>query len=143
MSLMAGGPPPASTVRRYTQADTQTLEHLYVVLRNMAERLAALEPVSWTKATLQGSWTHKSVDYFEAAYRAPTAYEVLLRGAVTGGSGLIFSVPKTVAPSRACVFPVVTDTGLGSIQVGSDGGVTLLTGGTTTVHLDGIRFSRG
>lgn len=142
MSLMPGAPPPSGTVRRYTQADTATLEHLYTFLRNVVERLVALEPVPWVRGALKGAWTNKSADYFEAAYRV-TNYEVVLRGTVSGGSGLVFSLPKHLAPTRTLVFAATTDTGAGSVSVDKDGGVTLLTGGTSTVHLDGIRFARG
>lgn len=81
--------------------------------------------------------------YQLAAYRKNPLGRVELRGMVERASGAlttILTLPVGYRPAKSEVFTVYTNTGVGRIDLQSDGQVVLAGGGVGFVSLSGITF---
>ena len=117
---------------------------------NNAVQLSNLYRESTIAPTLATGWNNASpTNRTSAGYWKDAQGDVHLQGYVgysSGGSSLIFTLPAGYVPARAQILTVTTNTGVGSVLVnqlgsGSEGQITILTGGTGWVSFDGIYFS--
>lgn len=90
----------------------------------------------WVSLTLAGSWINAAA----AAYRRKDSDTVELRGRVTGGSGLITTLPAEARPPKIVRLVAHSFAGPVLIEVASDGTMTAL-GSPTEVTLDGCSFA--
>ncbi|MDQ1111147.1 hypothetical protein QE418_000595 [Microbacterium testaceum] len=101
--------------------------------------------VSVAAGDFQNSWSSVGEPYSPVAYRlSADGTEVLLVGALTGGTspGVAFTLPAGYRPAkgkRLSAYSVGNGGGRG-IEVGSDGTVRVLSGVTSPISLDGLRF---
>ena len=68
----------------------------------------------------------------------------ILRGnikRVTGTGTIMFSLPVEYRPLEKIRLPVLTNSGLGTIQIEVNGDVKYVAGGTSWIVLDGLMFS--
>jgi hypothetical protein len=94
---------------------------------------------TWINATLENSWVFNGT---LPGYKLDQNGFVHIRGAVQSGSSAtanIFTLPSALRPAGNKRFIVNSNGVAAPLQVGSDGTVKLLSGGSTTaIHLDGI-----
>lgn len=98
----------------------------------------------WTAATLSPGWTNLSVtnpEYAPAGYWRDAQRRVYVRGNVSGGSGIIFTLPVGFRPPFDYSQPV-RDGSLsgGIVTVTQSGNVTLNSGNNANIDLSSIRF---
>lgn len=103
----------------------------------------------WMDASLQNGWVHHTT-IFSSEESSPPSYtitqtgEVFLRGIIKSGtttSGtLLFTLPAGMRPDYTLAFPVMSGTGVGRIEILTNGQVLFMAGEATFVSLDGIRF---
>jgi len=102
----------------------------------------------WILARLQEgtNWS----DYFPSTYGEACYYKqplgcVMLRGLIKDGTGMVCDLPLTHHPiNRHWIFPVITETGIGRIDVMSDQvqlpRIQYVNGSTNWLSLSGIEF---
>lgn len=89
-----------------------------------------------------GSWANYESGWQVAAFwRDPLGF-VHLRGLIKSGTlaTAAFTLPPGYRPTVSEIFAVQTDTGVGRVDVSTDGTVTPQSGGTTYLSLSGIAF---
>ncbi len=88
------------------------------------------------------SWVNYGGGYETAGFYKESWLRVFLTGEVkSGGSGTtIFTLPAGYRPKNREQFAVVTDTGIGAVDVTGTGDVIHISGGTGSVNLSGISF---
>lgn len=98
---------------------------------------------SWSDLGYGTGWATYANGFYNPSYKLQGGI-VYLRGNAkrTSGTGTkIAGLPTGYRPSSKVRFPVITDTGLGTVQIETDGDIKLLSGGTGWVSLDGLNFS--
>ena len=91
----------------------------------------------WQDATLEGTWSTaggRTVQYYKDKFNI-----VHIRGACTGGTGDIFSLPEGYWPNQAGFFCCYQG-GAAEVSVKTDGDVVLTVAGTGGISLDPISF---
>lgn len=116
------------------------------IIREAAASLlfATIAPQPWQTPTFLGAWANEGAPWQVAQYRKEFPDIVRLRGVVQSGSGAIFNLPVGYRPPADIKFFVVgsTTTGASSVLVeASTGNVSLISGSSTQLQLDGICFS--
>lgn len=92
--------------------------------------------------TFAGTWVAYGAGYEDPGYyKDPFARVHLLGQAKSGTSGtVIFNLPSGYRPKARLIFIVITDTGIGRVDVLGTGDVQHVSGGTGFVPLNGISF---
>jgi hypothetical protein len=97
----------------------------------------------WKAITLAGAWTNELGPPFQQAeYKVAPDGEVFLRGEVSGGSGLIFTLPVEARPKARLRLRALNSAGTCLITIETTGTVTLTSGANTSLDLSTIRFTR-
>ena len=79
----------------------------------------------------ENSWVNYDITSYQAASFWKDRNMVHIAGLVKSGSSFtVFTLPSGYRPPFAEFFPAATDTGYGSVVVGADGHVSLISGGT-------------
>jgi len=118
---------------------------LLLAVRNGDDNLLKWMPgnthlYSWSTPTFQNGWINYDTVYNEAAYYRDASNRVYLRGLIRNGTGNIFTLPVGYRPVRQELFVVLTDTGVGRVDVAANGVVLKNGGGNGWLSLDGISF---
>jgi hypothetical protein len=103
---------------------------------------AALSPDYWVTASLNSGWSNSlgapytTVQYLKDAFGA-----VRVKGRVSGGTGVIFTLPTGYRPTSSMTFPTYANGSLGVLTVDTSGNVELLVGTATSVDLSPIQLT--
>lgn len=98
---------------------------------------------AWAALTFGSGWDNHGSGYQAGQYKRAGDL-VFLRGLVVRTSGVgitIATLPSGYRPPDGCLFGTLTNTGIGRIDIGADGNIYHVSGGTDWVQLDGISFS--
>lgn len=95
---------------------------------------------TWQDLSLVNGWTNYGSGYANASFYLDAFGVVHLRGVIKSGSvpSVVMVLPHK--PSFRTSLSVITNTGVGQVDVLSNGEVTVMSGGSTFVGLDGISF---
>lgn len=100
--------------------------------------------VSWQNATLLDSWARYAETHEAAAYSKDVSGTVVMKGTVASGTvgatARVFVLPPGYRPAYLMVFPVITNTGIGQVNIEPTGEVRPISGGNTWFSLGGIVF---
>jgi hypothetical protein len=91
----------------------------------------------------QNSWVNYDTAAFPAcAFRREAGGVVRLKGLVKNGSilGAIFTLPAEYRPARAMIFPVISNSTIAEVRVGSNGTVIPQNGNNVWLSIDSISF---
>lgn len=92
-------------------------------------------------ATLNSGWGNTyGAPYVPVQYGLDAMGRVSVRGVVTGGTGVIFTLPAGYRPQYNLTFPTNANGAMGRLLVATNGDVTLATGTATNVDLSTINF---
>ena len=95
----------------------------------------------WQSATLNSGWSNTyGSPYASAQFVKDTTGLVKVKGTVSGGSGVIFTLPAGYRPTDTVIFPTWANSALGRLSVNSAGEVNLDSGTATNVDLSPISF---
>jgi hypothetical protein len=101
---------------------------------------------SWSAPSYSNNWTSIGGANQTGRYlREPSGF-VCLSGAIWRSTGTpsanetIFNLPSGYRPAASLIFPVITDTGLGRVDVANDGRVIYVSGGWGFLSLESLRF---
>jgi hypothetical protein len=100
----------------------------------------------WSGITLQSGWTSFGAPYFSAQYAKDSSGFVHFRGTIGGGTftypTIIGSVPSGYRPASNMQFTVGFGSGLGVLQIGANGNISVWTPGPDNagVSLNGIDY---
>ena len=96
----------------------------------------------WVTPTLSGTWVAYGAPFTGPGWFKGPDNTVHLRGLVKSGTigTTLFTLPQEARPSATLIFPVITDTGIGRLDVLSTGEVNAVSGGTGYFSLSGIDF---
>lgn len=109
-------------------------------------QIPSVENIHYLGATNEiafaGTWVPYTAGYEDPGYYKDPFGRVLLSGmAKNGTSGtVIFNLPSGYRPKARIIFVVITDTGIGRVDVLGTGDVQHVSGGTGFVPLNGISF---
>lgn len=109
-------------------------------------QIPSVENIHYLGATneiaFSGTWVSYAAGYEDPGYYKDPFGRVHLSGmAKNGGSGtVIFNLPSGYRPKARIIFVVITDTGIGRVDVLGTGDVQHVSGGTGFVPLNGISF---
>lgn len=100
---------------------------------------------TWIAVTsFLNSWVNYGGSYEDAGYYRDSFDIVYLRGVVkdgtVGAAGVIFTLPVGYRPENNRIFSNYTNSGVGHVEVESDGDVIAKAGGNTWFSLDGVSF---
>jgi hypothetical protein len=107
---------------------------------------APMAPNAWTAVSaFTNSWTSSGGTYSPVQYRlSANGSEVELGGVLASGAAgtVAFILPAGFRPSKVKALSAysIGNGGGRGVQVGTDGNVTILTGTTPPISLDGVRF---
>jgi phage minor structural protein len=94
--------------------------------------------------TLQNGWGFYGAPYDGARYRKDINGFIHLSGLVKSGTvgayTPIFTLPTGYRPSKRMMFPVITSSGVGRLDIDPDGTVCLASGGNGFVSFNGVNF---
>ena len=97
------------------------------------------------RVVFQNSWVNFAGGFEDAGFRMDELGQVVLRGVVKSGSAanaVMFTLPPGYRPRRGRAFPQIANNALCRIDIGTDGTVRAISGGSTVFTvLDGIRFA--
>lgn len=124
------------------------MEEIFKLLQSLQNRIKGLErqlsapTLTWTAPTFTNSWVDFGSVYQTAGYTRDQRNFVLLRGLVKSGTvnTAMFTLPAGYRPTNRRIFVTITDTGIGRLDVQSDGTVTLISGGNGFTSLENIAF---
>ncbi len=122
-----------------------SIDALVATLASYSSRLDALElvahrhrfgldPTVWTAPTLAGTWANTAG--VQAAQYRKVGDVVSLRGAVSGGTGTIFTLPVGFRPPADLRFGTSANAAFGTVTITTAGVVALASGSATAVWLD-------
>lgn len=116
-------------------------------LQDVQDYLDRLAPRSVERVDITGfqnSWVNYGGSWDVAHYIIEDGGYVKLGGLVKLGiAGVMFQLPPAVAPRVACLFPVLTDAGIGRVDVDPAGNVVINGGaGNAYLSLASISFYR-
>ncbi len=94
----------------------------------------------WIVPTLAGSWVTYDGTYNIEGYRKDAEGYVHLKGLVKSGTGTIFTLPVGFRPSRRQLLGTISNNAIGRIDVTPTGTVSMSTGVTNWISLDGLTF---
>lgn len=97
----------------------------------------------WTALSYYSGWTHYDSGWTGGHYKK-VGDLVFIRGLVKRVSGsltIIAQLPVGFRPAGSCMITGMTDTGVGRIDISTDGNITLISGGTGWVSLFNTVFS--
>lgn len=109
-------------------------------------QIPSVENIHYLGATnevaFSGTWVPYTAGYEDPGYYKDPFGRVQLSGmAKSGASGtVIFNLPVGYRPKARLIFVVITDTGIGRVDVLGTGDVQHVSGGTGFVPLNGISF---
>ena len=95
-----------------------------------------VESESWLNVTLINSWV--TIAGQQVPQYRKLGDLVFLRGVCRSGSDAAFSLPVGFRPPVSLTFAVGSSGTPGTMQVGSNGDVTLISGASTAFHLNGV-----
>jgi hypothetical protein len=96
---------------------------------------------AWQSATLNSGWSNTyGSPYAAAQFVKDITGLVKLKGTVSGGTGVIFTLPAGYRPTDTVLFPTWANSALGRLSVNSAGEVNLDSGTATNVDLSPISF---
>jgi hypothetical protein len=102
----------------------------------------------WISVTFTNSWTNFDTTSFNAAGYTIDAYgRVTLRGLIRSGTinSPAFTLQAGYRPPKMVMFPCATSSNstsvLGELRIGTDGAVTVVSGGNGYVSLEGMNFN--
>jgi hypothetical protein len=102
----------------------------------------------WISVTFTNSWTNFDTASFNAAGYTIDAYgRVTLRGLIRSGTinSPAFTLQAGYRPPKMVMFPCATSSNntsvLGELRIGTDGAVTVVSGGNGYVSLEGMNFN--
>lgn len=128
--------PPPSKILQFLPQWIRWLYNLFNYIGIVNENFLTVE--DWnTVTTLSGSWTTaggRTVGYYIDPYG-----RVHIRGAATGGTGVIFTLPTGYRPDQAGFFACYQG-GIAEVAVQTNGDVEVTAAGTGAVSLDPISF---
>lgn len=109
-------------------------------------QIPTLEKLSLIGGTNEPVFQHGSA--FGSGLQEPGFYKdpwgiahlVGVVGATYAAGNIIATLPAGYRPLEKEVFAVLTDTGIGRVDVDASGNITFMSGGTTFVSLSGIAF---
>ncbi|MBD1925764.1 hypothetical protein H6F74_05635 [Trichocoleus sp. FACHB-90] len=108
-------------------------------IENDVALIPALE--DWRLATLSNGWINVGGVFAPTAYYKDPLGIVHLRGLVSSGTGIIFTLPVGYRPTGyRLIFPVLALNAIARIDVLLNGSVNFVTGTNSNVSLDGITF---
>lgn len=102
-----------------------------------------IQATQWYDFGYGSGWASYANGYYHPSYRK-IGDMIHLRGNIKRASGTnvtMCTLPVGFRPYLKVRLPVLTDTGLGSIQIATDGDVKYVSGGTGWIVLDGLSFS--
>lgn len=98
---------------------------------------------AWTGLSFGSGWANYGGAYQTGQYKK-VGDLVLLRGLVARTSGVgttIATLPSGYRPLAQCLYIMNTDTGVGRLDIQTDGQIIAISGGTGWIQLDGLSFS--
>jgi hypothetical protein len=99
----------------------------------------------WEPFTPGAGWVAFGPAYVPPQYRRTADGGVELRGLMAsgsvGGGNYFFTAPEGARPSLTCNVPIITNTGVGRVEIDNLGRVAVVSGGNTYASLDGVRWS--
>lgn len=99
---------------------------------------------SWNIPRLLNSWTHYGGIYQPISYRKGADNIVQLRGLAAGGTpsstDVMFILPVGYRPANKELYPALTNSGIGRLDITINGEVMPYSGGGTWFTLSGITF---
>ena len=98
---------------------------------------------AWTGLSFGSGWANYGGAYQTGQYKK-VGDLVLLRGLVARTSGVgttIATLPSGFRPAAQCLYIMNTDTGVGRLDIQTDGQIIAISGGTGWIQLDGLSFS--
>lgn len=104
-------------------------------------KFATINP--WNDIAYGTGWTTYANGYYHPSYRLLGGF-VHLRGNIKRSSGTgttMATLPSGFRPLEKVRLPVLTDTGMGSILIATDGDIKWLSGGTGWMILDSLSFA--
>lgn len=105
---------------------------------------AAITIPEWTRCDLQNSWVDYTDGYPTPGYTKTSAQLVMLKGLIKNGSTTQFSaicqLPVGYRPAYPLVFNAMTATGIGRVDIGTDGTVLYIAGSNAWFNLNSIMF---
>lgn len=93
--------------------------------------------------TLQGSWaSFNATLYAIGGFYKKEGGEVCICGTITGGSSgsVIATLPQGYRPFLRHVWPCMANGALAEVEVRPDGNIVHISGGTTKLSLDPVKF---
>jgi hypothetical protein len=88
------------------------------------------------------AWVNYGAPFTDAGFFKDHRGIVYLKGLVKNGvvGNTVFNLPVGCRPTTTELFPSISDTGVGRVDVASDGRVVIVSGGNTYHSLSGIFF---
>ena len=127
-------------VKRFLQIADQNMELIN-------DRVVVLESEiqpDWRDAELQNSWVEFGTLHNRPQFYKTTNGLVSLRGLIKSGTTtadtVLFVLPEDYRTENRALYPVITNTGIGRLDVLPNGEVRILSGGNGYFSLDGIEF---
>lgn len=117
---------------------------LFFNFRGMIVSAGGAAGLTWNALALEGTFTNIGAPYGNAEYAIDATRDtVLLRGVVAsnGAGTLIATLPVGARPSANRILLNWQTSGVASIEIATDGTITLFGGVGTNVSLDGLEFS--
>lgn len=122
------------------------MEDFTKIIRDILRRLEILEihtgDEDYIAPTFSGTWVNEGTTYNDAGYYRERGGRVHLKGVIKSGTinTTAFTLPTGYRPSRRQIFIANTNTGIGRLDVDTNGNVIPVSGGTTWFSLDGLSF---
>ena len=99
----------------------------------------------WQAPVLLDNWVRYSETQESPAFLKDATGTVRIKGTVASGTpgatARVFMLPVGMRPAYKLVFAVITNTGLGQVDIESTGEVRPISGGATWFSLNGISFT--
>lgn len=122
-------------------AGTYTWATVTVDAKGRVTSASSATTLSFSAASFSNSWVNYGSPFDNQGY-AKDHQRVYLRGVIKSGTvnAIIFNLPAGYRPANRKMLVVITDTGVGRLDILNDGNVYLISGGNGYVNLDGLSF---
>ena len=127
-------------VKRFLQITDQNIE-------TINDRVAELESETqpdWRDVELQNSWVelgtvHNKPQFYKTS-RGLVSLRGIIKSGTTASNTVLFVLPEGYRAENKNIYPVLSDTGLGRVDIMPNGEVRIFSGGNGYFSLDGIEF---
>ena len=93
----------------------------------------------WNNLTYAGNWGNFGGSYSTGKYRK-VGSRVVFTGMITGNTGTVATLPAGYRPPGYIRYGPYTNTGMGAIEIRTNGDIIYLSGGTSLMSLIGLEF---